>query len=135
MALKKFAKKLDFKWKSTRTGVEYHPVFFFLKLDGKSFHHQPVTNLTDGVTRNTEYFWYPDLEDRAVTEGWKPRGKRKDEVPWARKDVSCGRAVIAKKQKPKKRKQNTNSSAGKTPRKLVRKAAPVTPEKEAKPRR
>jgi curved DNA-binding protein CbpA len=122
MALKKFAKKLDFKWKSAR-------------LDGKSFHHQPVTNLTDRPTLNTEYFWYPDLEDRALAEGWEPRGKRKDEVPWARKDVSCERAVVAMKQMPEKRKENTNSSAPETPRKLVRKATPVTPEQEARPRR
>jgi curved DNA-binding protein CbpA len=137
MALKKFAKKLDFTFESARTGREYNPVFFFLKLDGKSFHHQPVTKFTDGPTRNTEYFWYPDLEDRALAEGWKPRGKKKDEVPWVRKDepVSCERVVVAKKQMPTKRKRNTNSSAPETPRKFVRKVAAVSPEKEAKPRR
>ncbi len=133
MALKKFAKKLDFKLRSTRTGREYYPVFFFLKLDEKSFHHQPVTNLIDGPTRNTEYFWYPDLEDRALAEGWIPRGKKEDEVPWVRKDLSYERAVVAKKQMPTKRKRKTNSSAPETPRKSLRKAAPVTPE-DAKPR-
>jgi curved DNA-binding protein CbpA len=110
MALKKFAKKLDFKLESARTGREYYPVFFFLKLDQKSFHHQPVTRLTDGPTRNTEYFWYPDLVDRALAEGWTPR-EEKDEVPWVRKDtgIAYERAVVAK-QTRKRNYTNSNSS-------------------------
>jgi curved DNA-binding protein CbpA len=110
MALKKFAKKLD------------HSIFVSLRREGKSFCHRPVTNLTNRSTRSTEYFWYPDLEDRALAEGgWKP------EVPWVRKDVSCERAVRAKKQMPNKRKQSTNSSAPE--------ATKVTPEKKARRRR
>jgi hypothetical protein len=124
MALKKFAKKLDF---STRTGVENHSVFVSLKLEGKLFHHRPVANLADRSTRSTEYFWYPDLEDRALDEGgWEPK------VPWVRKDVWCERAMIAKKSMPK---QNTNSSAPEPPRKLVHKTTPVTPEKKTRRRR
>jgi hypothetical protein len=45
------------------------------------------------------------------------------------------RALIEKKQMPKNRKENTNLSASETPEKLVRKATPVTPEKEAQPKR
>ncbi len=133
MALKKFSKKLDFKGISTRTGVENHSIFFSLTREGNLFHHKPMTKVTDRTTRRTEYFWYPDLEDRALAEGWIPRGKKEDEVPWVRKDLSYKRAVVAKKQMPTKRKRKTNSSAPETPRKSLRKAAPVTPE-DAKPR-
>jgi hypothetical protein len=56
MAHKKFSKKLDFKGKG---------IFFSLTHQGKSFLHQPVTKVTDRRIRSTEYFWYPDLEERA----------------------------------------------------------------------
>jgi hypothetical protein len=114
MALKKFAKKLDFKVESARSGREYHPVFFFLKLEGKSFHHRPPVKKANrsGATRNTEFFWYPDLVDRALAEGWTPREER-DKVPWVRKDTSIAyeRAmVLAKTQLPTKRKRNTDTN-------------------------
>lgn len=77
MAIKKFGKKLDFQYTSHRTGNPYRP--------GRSFHHQPVRE--GKVTRNSRYFWYPDLEAEALAHGWKPRGKQKESVPWTRKDV------------------------------------------------
>jgi hypothetical protein len=87
-ACTKFAKKLDFHIQSRRTGTPYRPVFWKLKVAGRSFHHQPVTNMHEGPTRNSEYFWYPDLEREALARGWKPRGAMKNEVPWRRKDMS-----------------------------------------------
>ena len=87
-ACKKFAKKLNYHIKSKRTGAPYRPVFWKLKTLGRSFHHQPVTEMYDGPTRNSEYYWYPDLEREALARGWRPRGKLKDEVPWQRKDIS-----------------------------------------------
>ena len=75
MARKKFAKKLD------------DAVFVSLRMDGRTFHHQPVTNMTNESTRNSEYFWYPDLERAALVRGWNPRGEMKNNVPWRRKDL------------------------------------------------
>ena len=75
MARKKFAKKLD------------DAVFVSLRMDGRTFHHQPVTNMTNESTRNSEYFWYPDLEREALARGWNPRGEMKNNVPWRRKDL------------------------------------------------
>ena len=92
-ACKKFAKKLNYQIKSKRTGNPYRPVFWKLKTMGRSFHHQPVTEMCDGPTRNSEYYWYPDLEREALARGWKPRGKMKDKVPWQRKDISRGMVV------------------------------------------
>ena len=83
MARKKFAKKLDF----TDTGGD-HPVFRKLKDDKRTFHHQPETNMVNGPTKNSEYYWYPDLEREALAYGWTPRGNMKNQVPWTRKDLA-----------------------------------------------
>jgi hypothetical protein len=131
MACKKFAKVLDFKIPSSRTGVEYHPVFWFLKLDGKSFHHQPITTNCEGPTRNSEYYWYPDLEDEAFARGWKPRGTQKEEVPWMRKDLSTSTMLVKANSKKRRATPKTQSPPkAKKPRATKKKkAAPaVTPE-------
>lgn len=120
MALQKFAKKLDFTATSKRTGVEHHPVFWFLKLNGRSFHHQPVTEYSPVPPRNSEYFWYPDLEMEALSFGWKPRGQKKEEVPWIRKDVSDETAIVAR----------TRQSQSSTPKKKKATSKVVTPEKK-----
>lgn len=125
MACMKFAKKLDFTTRSSRTGGEYHPVFWFLKLDGRSFHHQPVTEYCEGPTLNSEYYWYPDLEMEALSLGWKPRGEKKNEVPWVRKDLSDNRSVVQAPSTPKKHK-----AKGPTKKSKV-----VTPEKRTKKRK
>lgn len=85
MATKKFAKKLDFTWEGPYGG-EYRPVFWLLRKGEQSFHHQPQTTRANGPTRNSVFYWYPDLEQEALARGWKPRGKKKEEVPWTRKD-------------------------------------------------
>ena len=48
-----------------------------------TFTAQPTTGLCE-MTRTSEYFWYPDLEKAALAAGWiwKPRGKKKESVPW-----------------------------------------------------
>lgn len=121
MAIKKFGKKLDYMVTSSRTGTEYRPVFWFLKCKGRSFHHQPKTNYCEVPTRNSEYYWYPDLETEALSLGWKPRGKQKEEVPWTRKDKSSALVAHMKPSPtPKKRKAQDN-------RKMK---AIVTPEKK-----
>jgi len=92
--------------KSSNGGL-YHPVFWFLKLHEKTFHYQPNIGR---LTLNSQYFWYPDLEEEALERGWKPRGKDKLLVPWKRKDVGATkkRANVvtpqrAQKQQRKKR--------------------------------
>ena len=109
MACKKFAKKLDVTVASQRSGREYNPIFWSLKCDKRSFHHQPVTNMTDQPTNNSEYYWYPDLEREALARGWKPRGEMKNQVPWKRKDSPRVRALVATKHK--KRAQEEKQSA------------------------
>ena len=82
MACHRFAKKL-----SGRTGND-RPVFSVLKSHHKSFHHQPVVKGHEGPILNNEYYWYPDLEEKALELGWKPRRKKNNaEVPWQRKDI------------------------------------------------
>jgi len=57
---------------------------------------------------NSEYFWYPDLEEEALDLGWKPRGKDVDSVPWKRKDRDDSKkpgAVIVTPQKTRRRKK------------------------------
>ena len=103
MAVKKFAKTLE----PTTTGPfgDYRFLFWVLrKTDGYTFHHQPKTVFHDGPTKNSLYFWYPDLEDAALARGWKPRGKKKDEVPWTRKDYPSTLATPSTPPKTKKRK-------------------------------
>ena len=101
IACAKFARKLDFTWQRGRTLGSCHPVFWFLKFDGRSFHHRPKPADYEGPTRNNEYYWCPDLETEALSHGWEPRGKEKEEVPWVRKDLSNRRSLVAvKKQAP-----------------------------------
>ena len=91
-----FAKKLNIQI-SSDTGGTYNPIFKELRQNGRSFHHQPVTNLFEGETRNSEYYWYPDLEREALARGWKPRGDKKKSVPWQRKDISSSASRPLKK--------------------------------------
>jgi hypothetical protein len=86
MACRYFGHVLEFKIKST--GNEYRPDFWDLKCDNKSFHHQSKTDYCEDNTRNRQFCWYPDLDAAALDHGWKPRGKKKLEVPWTRKDLS-----------------------------------------------
>lgn len=94
MALKKFAKKLDYTFESKRTGRPYRPVFWFAQCGNKTFHYQP--RLPGQLTRNSRYYWYPDLEEEALHAGWKPRGKKKEEVPWRRKDADVSSDMVLK---------------------------------------
>ena len=97
MACKAFDKKLDITETSHRTGNVYRPIFWFLKLDNKSFHHQPVViGHEKGNIRNSQYFWYPDLEEEALARGWEPRGgkKRSGVTPWQRKDLHNTTALL-----------------------------------------
>ena len=70
MAKTKFAKKLNGS-----------SIFQELRRAEYTFTAQPTTDLYEN-TRNSEYFWYPDLEAAALAAGWKPRGKQKEYVPW-----------------------------------------------------
>lgn len=70
MAKTNFAKKLDGS-----------SIFQELKHAKYTFTAQPTTALCE-MTRTSEYFWYPDLEKAALAAGWKPRGKKKESVPW-----------------------------------------------------
>ena len=81
-----------------------------LKFNDKSFHHQPKTEYCAGPTRNSEYYWYPDLEMEALSLGWKPRGDKKKDVPWVRKDLSDETELVAQKppSKPEKKKHVSN---------------------------
>lgn len=101
MALKKFGKKLDYQIESSKGGL-YHPVFWFLQLHEKTFHYQPNIGR---LTLNSQYFWYPDLEEEALERGWKPRGHDKLLVPWKRKDVGATkkRAIVVTPQRAQKR--------------------------------
>eukprot|EP00804_Cyclotella_cryptica_P024585 CCRYP_020210-RA/>CCRYP_020210-RA protein AED:0.19 eAED:0.19 QI:0/-1/0/1/-1/1/1/0/329 len=117
MACKKFAKVLDYTISSSRTGREYHPVFWFLKLAKRTFHHQPKTNMTDGPTVNSEYYWYPDLEREALARGWQPRGQMKNSVPWSRKDVpKISRATVTPASAPTKRQREGDIGDERKPR-------------------
>jgi curved DNA-binding protein CbpA len=80
MAIKKFAKVLEPKRQGSYG--DYRFIFWILRKEHRVFHHQPKSVFCDGPTRNSLYYWYPDLEDAALAAGWKPRGKKKDEVPW-----------------------------------------------------
>ena len=51
---------------------EYNPIFWELRRAGRSFRHQPVTNMYDGPTNVSKYYWYPDLERIALARGWMP---------------------------------------------------------------
>jgi hypothetical protein len=131
MALKKFATKLDFQVESHRSGRLYHPVFWFLKLYKRSFHYQPNIGK---VTLNSEYFWYPDLEEESLEHGWIPRGKNKDDVPWTRKDNQPNLCVYSPshsratgKKKPPSQRQNSNPG---TKKRKTLKSAIVSPEKK-----
>jgi len=75
MAKNKFAKKL-----------KNSSIFMELRNAEYTFTAQPRTDLYEGETRVSEYFWYPDLEAAALASGWKPRGKMKDSVPWQPKN-------------------------------------------------
>ena len=121
MACNAFAKKLDFTTKSGRTGNDYRPVFWFLKLDKKSFHHQPVVVGHKGTIRNNEYFWYPDLEKEALALGWEPRGEKKNSgVPWQRKDVrNTTPYVVSPEGKNQKTRSSTAGSNSIKKRRLV----------------
>lgn len=109
MACKKFAGKLNIQVASRRTGNKYNPIFWELKCDGRSFHHQPQTHLTDVPTHNSEYYWYPDLERQALARGWKPRGKKKESVPWRRKDRIATSLVTPGSSSRKRRKRDKDS--------------------------
>ena len=74
---------------------DYNPIFWWLKKSRRNFHYQPVHRGFDGPTQNSEYFWYPDLEEAALALGWKPRGKQKEHVPWDRKDLPSTTQVVA----------------------------------------
>ena len=67
-------------------------------------YHQPISKAYEGATRNSEYFWYPDLEEEALAQGWKPRGKKKEEVPWERQDIRGKGALTVVKPSGVKRK-------------------------------
>ena len=82
-----FAKKLNIQVQSNYGQGTYNPIFWLLRRNGRSFHHQPVTNMYDGAPRNSVFYWYPDLEREALARGWKPRGDKKKSVPWQRKDM------------------------------------------------
>ena len=75
MAKNKFAKKL-----------KNSSIFMELRSAEYTFTAQPRTDLYQGETRVSEYFWYPDLEAAALASGWKPRGKMKGSVPWQPKN-------------------------------------------------
>lgn len=93
MAQQKFSKKLQDVPKTVKTTTEdggearHRAVFLQLRDARKTFHHQPRTGRFKEETRKSEYFWYPDLEQEALKLGWLPRGKKKELVPWTRKDV------------------------------------------------
>ncbi len=61
-------------------------IFMELRSAEYTFIAQPRTDLYQGETRVSEYFWYPDLEAAALSSGWKPRGKMKGFVPWQPKN-------------------------------------------------
>jgi len=121
MACKAFDITLHFTETSNRTGNLHRPVFWFLKLDKKTFRHQPVVKGHEGNIRNSEYFWYPDLEQEALKRGWKPHGgKKKAGVPWQRKDVRNTTAlVVTPDGKKKKSRSYTAGSSSSKKRKLA----------------
>ncbi|CAB9521769.1 expressed unknown protein [Seminavis robusta] len=117
MAMKKFARKLD-PATMLENGQSYPAPDFFrmLQRQHKTFHYQPVVKNEEGemiCTRNSEYYWYPDLEAEALRRGWKPRGSTKFEVPWQRKDRTLSLAIIpvVTPQKKKQRKKRQGSFA------------------------
>jgi hypothetical protein len=84
VTLLKFNKTLSTMTMSN-IGFEYNPFFTFLKSRGKCF-HQTIHN------NEITYFWFPDLEMEALSLGWRPRGKKKQQgVPWVQKDLSAKR--------------------------------------------
>ena len=101
-ALLKFNKKLNTTTMSN-TGFEYYPFFAFLESKGKYF-HQTVHN------KEITYFWFPDLEMEALSLGWRPRGKKRQQgVPWVRKDLSAkGEASTLKSSPSINRERETN---------------------------
>ena len=87
MAIQKFAKKLSAPTVKSADGETHRFVFQQLRDKSCAFHHQPRTCHYKEETRISEYFWYPDLEKEALNLGWLPRGKKKEQVPWTRKDL------------------------------------------------
>jgi len=122
-ACRKFAKKLDYTVKSKRSGNMYRPVFWFLKVANRTFHQQPFVPTVQ--TRNSEYYWYPDLESEALARGWKPRGAAKDSVPWKRQD-RLTRATVSTPPRKRKTKDSTAAMVV-TQKRKKKKSAVVTP--------
>ncbi len=60
-------------------------IFKELRRAEYTFTAQPKTEFCP-EPRTSEYFWYPDLEAAALAAGWKPRGERKESVPWQPKN-------------------------------------------------
>ncbi len=122
-ACMKFSKKLAFTAESKRSGNNYRPVFWLLKNANRTFHQQPAVSVQ---TRNSEYYWYPDLEREALARGWKPRGAMKNSVPWDRKDRPTRETVSTP---PRKRKTQDSTAAMVSTPKRKKKSAVVTPSK------
>eukprot|EP00961_Rhodomonas_salina_P195579 2640609-Rhodomonas_salina.2 len=53
---------------------KFNPIFYQLKQAQKIFHHKPVTN---GPSKNSKYYWVPDLREEAEKRGWKPQGEKR----------------------------------------------------------
>lgn len=109
MAKNKFAKKL-----------KNSSIFMELRSAEYTFTAQPRTDLYQGETRVSEYFWYPDLEAAALASGWKPRGKMKGSVPWQPKNRKVLHMTLTPKSSAiitpdKKRKRPHNDDDDKKP--------------------
>lgn len=103
--------------------------FFLLVKNRRCFQHQPETPYAE-VTRSSNYFWYPDIEKEALARGWKPRGTKRTEVPWVRKDMpATPKTLFGSGEREAKRRKN----APKKPNSAVRKkrAPVVTPDKHS----
>jgi hypothetical protein len=95
MAKKKFAGSLNVLVEGSYG--PYNHVFWSLRKDSKAFHYRPVCG--DRLTKNSCYYWYPDLKDMALQHGWKPRGVQSSQVPWRRKTESSTKTPPSTKRK------------------------------------